>query len=252
MILPNSRAIVLQQWGQCRRDGRMKGRLIRAQTTRRNLLSYKGQAAPPPSPTPQPLPPRPTLPPPPPPPPPRLSSRARAGLLANSGCFVSKCVLWCFVVFCGCFVMFCGCFAVFCECFAVFPQNTQNTRKTSKSTGKHKILTIRSCIAGVFQEQRNSTVLHRTLFTKHLQNTANTPQNSHKTRFVKLCRKTLQNARKTLENVTKRSQYSHNTFCAHLVFSPKIRNTLDLSQKYTIRNIRVNYGGGVTYPQGVT
>ena len=64
---------------------------------------------------------------------------ARADLLANSGCFVSecKCVLWYFVVFlfCGCFVMFCGCFAVFCECFAVlFPQNTQNTRKTSKHT----------------------------------------------------------------------------------------------------------------------
>ena len=152
--------------------------------------------------------------------------RARAGLLANSGCFVSKCVLWCFVVFCGCFVMFCGCSAVFCECFVVFQQNTQNTRKTSKNTGKHKKLTIRSCIAGVFQEQINSTVLHKTLFTKHLQNTAKhrkTPQNSHKTRFVKLRRKTLQNARKTLENITKRLQYSHNTYYAHSVFSPKIR-----------------------------
>jgi len=29
-ILPNSRAIVLQQCGQCRRAGRMKGRFIRA------------------------------------------------------------------------------------------------------------------------------------------------------------------------------------------------------------------------------
>jgi len=33
---------------------------------------------------------------------PAATNRARAGLLANSGCFVSKCVLWCFVVFCGC------------------------------------------------------------------------------------------------------------------------------------------------------
>jgi len=154
--------------------------------------------------------------------------RARAGLLANSGCFVSKCVLWCFVVFCGCFVVFCGCFAVFCECFAVFPQNTQNTRKTSKNSGngKHRNVTIRLCIAGVFQEQKISTVLLKTPFTKQLQNTAKhrkTPQNSHKTRFVKLRRKTLQSARKMLENVTKRSQqYSCNMCCAHSVFYPKI------------------------------
>jgi len=33
-ILPNSRAIVLQQCGQCRRAGRLKGRLIRAQTAK--------------------------------------------------------------------------------------------------------------------------------------------------------------------------------------------------------------------------
>jgi len=116
-------------------------------------------------------------------------------------------VLWCFVVFCGCFVVFCGCFAVFCKCFAVFPQNTQNTLKTSKNTEKHKKLTIRSCIAGVFREQIKSTVLHKTPFTKHLQNTAKhrkTPQNSHKTRFVKLRRKTPQN------NNAKRSKKSQN------------------------------------------
>jgi len=58
--------------------------------------------------------------------------------------------------------------------YSVFPQNknTQNTRKTSKNSGKHKKLTIRLCIAGFFEEQKNSTVLHKTLFTKHLQNTA--------------------------------------------------------------------------------
>jgi len=81
----------------------------------------------------------------------------------------------CFVVFCGVLQVFCdvcGCFAVFCECFAAFPQNTQNTRKTSNNSGKHEKLTIRSCIAGDFQEPKISTVLHETLFTKHLQNTA--------------------------------------------------------------------------------
>ena len=37
-----------------------------------------------------------------------MSIWERSGLLANSVCFVSKCVLWCFAV---CFAVFCGCFA---------------------------------------------------------------------------------------------------------------------------------------------
>jgi len=185
----------------------------------------------------------------------RAGPRARAGLLANSGCFVSKCVLWCFVVFCGCFVMFCGCFAVFCECFAAFPQNTQNTRKTSKNTEKQEKLTIRSCIAGVFQEPKISTVLHETLFTKHLQNTAKhrkTPQNSHKTRFVKLRRKTPQNKN------AKRSRLSQKVAIQPQyvlrAFGVCFKDTLDLSRKHTIQNTQYTrkLRGGVTYPQGVT
>jgi len=41
-ILPNSSAIVLQQCGQCRRVGRMKGRLTRAHTTRSEKISTFG------------------------------------------------------------------------------------------------------------------------------------------------------------------------------------------------------------------
>jgi len=62
----------------------------------------------------------------------------RSGLLANSVCFVSLCVLWCSAVFCGCFAgvlwcflrffckkkqffgvlrVFCNLMDVFCECF---------------------------------------------------------------------------------------------------------------------------------------
>jgi len=44
-ILPNSRAIVLQQCGQCRRAGRKKGRLTRAQTTRNETMSCQGQVS---------------------------------------------------------------------------------------------------------------------------------------------------------------------------------------------------------------
>jgi len=42
-ILPNHRVTVLQQCGQCRRAGRMKGRLIRAQTTGSKTISCTGQ-----------------------------------------------------------------------------------------------------------------------------------------------------------------------------------------------------------------
>jgi len=44
-VLPNSRAMVLQQCGQCKRAGRMQGRLIRAQTTRSKRRPCKGQGA---------------------------------------------------------------------------------------------------------------------------------------------------------------------------------------------------------------
>jgi len=158
--------------------------------------------------------------------------------------------MWmCFVVFCGCFVIVCGCFAVLCECFAVFPQNTQNTRKTSKNTEKHKNLTIRPCIVGVFQEQKNSTVLHKTPFTKHLQNTAkhrktvtkrvlwNTSQNTAKR---------TQNARKRHKTLTIQPQYVLRAFG---VFSQKYARSVAKAQntQYT-RKLR----GGGTYPQRVT
>ena len=42
----------------------------------------------------------------------------RSGLLANLVCFVSKCVLWCFAVFCGCFAGVLRCFAGVLWCFA--------------------------------------------------------------------------------------------------------------------------------------
>jgi len=104
--------------------------------------------------------------------------------------------------------MFCGCFAVFRECFAVFPQNTQNTpekhRKTLENTKYSQYARVLR-IACVFQEPEISTVvLHKTIFTKHLQNTAKhrktqtvfkTLQNSPKTRFV-FCEITSQNTAK--------------------------------------------------------
>jgi len=155
-----------------------------------------------------------------------LLARIWAVLLANVFCGV----LWCFA---GVFWCFAGVLRYFASVLQYFHKTHNTPEKHRKTLENTKKLTIRPCIAGVFQKQKNSTVLHKTPFTKHLQNTAKhrkTPQNSHKTRFVvnktrfvKLRRKTLQNARKTLENVTKRSQYSRNTYCAHSVFSPKIR-----------------------------
>jgi len=43
LILPNSRAMVLQQYEQCRRAGRLKKRLSRAQTTNSKAIFCKGQ-----------------------------------------------------------------------------------------------------------------------------------------------------------------------------------------------------------------
>ena len=79
-----------------------------------------------------------------------------------------------------------------------------------------------------------------------------TPQNSHKTRFMKLRRKTPQNKRKTLKKVTKPSHYSRsrNTYCAHSVYSSKI--LLDLSQKYTMRKTcKLRITGGCHVPSQV-
>ena len=45
-ILPDSRATVLQQCGQCRRAGRIKGRLSSAHTIRSRTISCKGQRSP--------------------------------------------------------------------------------------------------------------------------------------------------------------------------------------------------------------
>jgi len=129
----------------------------------------------------------------------------------------------CFVVFCGVLQMFCDVLRVFCGVLRVFcsistkhPKNIEKHWKTQKT---HNTLVY----CGSFPRAKNVDCIAKNTFHKTSAKHRKTPQNSHKTRFVKLCRKTLQNARKTLENVTKRSQYSRNTYCAHSVFFPKIR-----------------------------
>jgi len=137
-----------------------------------------------------------------------------------------------FVVFCGDLRVLCGVLRVFCECFAVFPQNT---RKTSKNTGNTK----NSQYARVLRAfSKRAKIFDCIAYcTKHLsQNICKTPQNktvifkkhsqnSHKTCFVKLRRKTPQNKRETLKKGTKRSQYSRNMYlyCTHSVYSSQIR-----------------------------
>ena len=103
--------------------------------------------------------------------------RARAGLLANSGCFVSKCVLWCFVVFCGCFVVFCGC--VFCGVLRVFYSISTKHTKHPKNIEKHwKIQKTHNTLVycGSFPRAQNFDCIAQSTFhktsAKHLQNTA--------------------------------------------------------------------------------
>ena len=140
---------------------------------------------------------------------------------------------------------------MFCSISTKHTKHPKNTGKHWKTQKTHNTLVY----CGSFPRAKKFDCIAQNTFhktsAKHRKTARQTPPNSHKTRFVKLRRKTLHNARKTLENVTKRSQYSHNAYCAH-AFGVFSQNTLDLSRKHTIRNIRVNYGGGVTYPQGVT
>ena len=107
---------------------------------------------------------------------------------------------------------------------------------------------------GRFQRAKKfDCIAHKTPFTKHLQNTAKhrkTPQNSHKTRFVKL-QITSQNTTKQTQN----AQKSHKTVALQpqyvlRAFGVFFKNTLDLSQKYTMRNTRkLRITGGVTFPR---
>jgi len=108
----------------------------------------------------------------------------RAVLLANSGCGVSKCVLktvcFRFVVFCGVLRLFCDFLRVFCSCFASVLQYFHKTHRTPEKRRNTLENTKKSQYARVLrtfsksQEQKISTVLHKTSFTKllHLQNTA--------------------------------------------------------------------------------
>jgi len=113
-------------------------------------------------------------------------------------------------------------------CFASVLQYFHKTHKTPEKHRKTLENTKNSQYARVLRAFSKSQKF-RLYCTKHFsqnicktpQNSAKrkTPQNSHKTRFVKLRRKTPQNKRKTLKTVTKRSQYSRNTYCAHSVYS---------------------------------
>jgi len=160
----------------------------------------------------------------------------------------------CFVVFCVVFRVFCDVLQVFCGVLRVFcsisTKHTKRTRKTLENTKN-------SQYARVLREFSKSKKI-RLYCTKHFsQNICKThrktPQNTAKQSRNAFCEiksqntaKCTQNARKRHKTLTIQPQYVLRAFG---VFS---QNTLDLSRKHTIRNTRVNYGGGFTYPQGVT
>ena len=185
----------------------------------------------------------------------RISTRARAGLLANSGCFVSKCILWCFVVFCGVLRVFCGVLQVFCGVLRVFcsistkhtkhPKNIEKYRKTQKT---HNTLVYR----GRLQRAKKFGRIAQNTFHKTSSKHRKTPQNTAKQSQNAFCEitsqntaKQTQNAQKTHKTVALQPQYALRAFGVFFV-----KNTLDLSQKYTMRNTRkLRIVGGVTYPR---
>jgi len=159
----------------------------------------------------------------------------------------------CFVVFCGCLDVLrvvCGGLQVFCSISTKHPKNIEKLWKTRKT---HNTLVY----CGRFPRAKKIDCIAENTFHKTSAKHRKTLQNSHKTRFVKLRRKTPQNKRKTLKTVC--FQNCHKTVAIHPQYVLRAfdrclpKNTLDLLRKHTIRNIRVNYGwGGVTYPQGAT
>ena len=104
-----------------------------------------------------------------------ITTWARAGLLANSGSFVSKCVLRCFAGVLWCFAGVLRCFASVLQYF----------HKTHKTHEKHqKTLMENTKIAQYARVLRefSKSKKSRLYCTKHFsQNICKTPQNTRKT-----------------------------------------------------------------------
>ena len=138
---------------------------------------------------------------------------------------------------------------MFCECFAVFLQITQNTRKTSANTLENTKELQYACVLRAFSKSQKSrlchtvysVVLQKTPLTKYLQNTAKHRKTLAKRKTATTC--VLRNfvaqhckthAKRTKKNKTLiiQPQYVLRAFGVYF------KSTLDLSQKYTMRNTR--------------
>jgi len=136
-------------------------------------------------------------------------------------------------------------FAGVLRCFASVLQHFHKTHKTPE---KHRITlenTKNSQYARVLRAISKSQKF-RLYCTKHFsQNICKTPQNTAKQSQNVFCEITSQNTAKLTQN----AQDCHKTVAIQpqyilRAFSVFFKNTLDLSRKYTIRNIRVHFGGG--------
>jgi len=111
----------------------------------------------------------------------------------------------CFVVFCGVLRVFCDVLRVFCGVLRVFCSISTKHTKHPKNIEKHwKTRKTHNTLVycGRFPRAKNFDCIAQNTFHKTSAKHRKTPQNSHKTRFAKLCRKTPQNKRKTLKTVT--------------------------------------------------
>jgi len=132
-------------------------------------------------------------------------------------------VLWFLRVFCDVLRVFCGVLRVFCSISTKHTKRPKHIEKHWKTRKTHNTLVY---CGRLFPRAKNFDCIAQNNFYKTSAKHRKSPQtlqNSYKTRFVKLRCKTPQNKRKTLKTVTKRSQYSRNTYCAHSVYSSKIR-----------------------------
>ena len=118
---------------------------------------------------------------------------------------------------------------MFCECFAVFPQNTQNTRKTSKNTVENTKNLAQHARVSVycrsFPRAKKFDCIAQNTFHKTSAKHRKTPQNTAKQSQNAFCEITSQNTAKCTQNARKRHktltiqpQYVLHAFC---VFLPK-------------------------------
>jgi len=164
-------------------------------------------------------------------------------------CVVFCGVLWCLAGVLWCFAGVLRSFASVLQYFHKTHKPPEKLRKTLKTQKTHNTLVY----CRRFQRAKKFDCIAQNTFhktsAKHRKTPQNTAKQSQKTRFVNYVakhRKTNAKRSKSHKIVVIQPQYVLRAFGVYF------KNTLDLSQKYTMRNTRIKLRWVSRTPQGVT